>query len=319
MFRAERPVFPVDVLNHPLAAIAARQIEIDVGPLAALLRQEALEQQIHADRIDGGDAEAVADGAVGRRAAALHEDVFLAAEVDDVPDDQEVAGEIELLDQIELALDLPPGALVIRPVALARARLRHLAQERRHRLAGRHGVFRKAVAEIGHRVFEPLGQLARAGESPRAGRRTAAPSRRAPSDSARHSTSAAGPPGQRGLVADAGEDVVERPIGRLGEADAVGGDERQVEGGGQIDQRMVVGFLVAQQVPLQLDATPPRPNTPTSRSTRPPTPKRGAVDRASADQRHEPADCPSRSSSVSTPSPFGARSFIRVISRHRLR
>ena len=94
------------MLDDPLAPIAARQIEIDVGPLAALLGEEALEQQIHPDRIDGGDAEAVADGAVGRRAAALHEDVVLPAEVDDVPDDQEVAGEIELLDEIELARDL---------------------------------------------------------------------------------------------------------------------------------------------------------------------------------------------------------------------
>ena len=101
--RAQPAVLLVDVLDDALAAIAARQIEIDVGPLAALLRQEALEQQLHLDRIDGGDAEAVADGAVGRRPAPLHEDVLLAAVVDDVPDDQEVAGEIELLDQIELA------------------------------------------------------------------------------------------------------------------------------------------------------------------------------------------------------------------------
>ena len=107
--RAVFAVFLVDVLDDALAAIAARQIEIDVRPLAALLRQEPLEQQIHADRIDRGDAEAVADGAVGRRAAPLHEDVLLPAEIDDVPDDQEVAGEIELLDQIQLALDLPRG------------------------------------------------------------------------------------------------------------------------------------------------------------------------------------------------------------------
>ena len=104
--RAVLAVLLVDVLDDALAPIAARQIEIDVGPLAALFGQEALEQQLHADRIDGRDAEAVADGAVGRRAAALHEDVVLAAEVDDVPDDEEVAGEIELLDEIQLALDL---------------------------------------------------------------------------------------------------------------------------------------------------------------------------------------------------------------------
>ena len=129
--RAEPAVFLVDVLDHLLAAIAARQIEIDVGPLAALFRQEALEQQIHPDRIDRGDPEAVADGAVGRRAAPLHEDVVLPAEIDDVPDDQEVAGELELLDEIELARDLRARAVVIRPVALARADVGDLAQERR--------------------------------------------------------------------------------------------------------------------------------------------------------------------------------------------
>ena len=132
--RPELPVFVVDVLDHALAAIAARQIEIDVGPLAALLREEALEQQIHPDRIHRGDAEAVADGAVGRRAAPLHQDPLLPAEVHDVPDDEEVAGEIELLDEIQLALDLARVARLDRPVALARARLRDLAQERRHRL-----------------------------------------------------------------------------------------------------------------------------------------------------------------------------------------
>ena len=108
--RAVPAVLLVDVLNDPLAPIAARQIEIDIGPLAALLRQEPLEEQVHADRIDRGDAEAVAHGAVGRRAAPLHEDPVLAAEVHDVPDDEEVAGEIELLDQIELARDLRAGA-----------------------------------------------------------------------------------------------------------------------------------------------------------------------------------------------------------------
>ena len=82
------------MLNHALAAIAARQIQIDVRPLAALFRQKSLEQQVHLDRIDGRDAEAVAHGAVGRAAAALHEHIVLPAEIHDVPDDQEVAGEV---------------------------------------------------------------------------------------------------------------------------------------------------------------------------------------------------------------------------------
>ena len=155
---AEPSVFLVDVLDHPLAAVAARQIEIDVGPLAALLGQEPLEQQIHPDRIDGRDAEAVAHRAVGGRAAALHEDVVVAAEVHDVPDDQKVAGEIEPLDEIELARDLRAGAIVIRPVPLARAEVGELAEKRRRGFARRNGIFRKPIAEIGHRVLQPLGQ-----------------------------------------------------------------------------------------------------------------------------------------------------------------
>ena len=138
--RAVLAVLLVDVLDDPLAPIAARQIQIDVGPLAALLRQEALEEQLHAHRIHGGDAQAVADGAVGRRSAPLHQDVLLAAEVHDVPDDEEVAGELELLDEIQLAGHLRARPVVIRPVAIARADLGDLPQERDLGLARRHGI-----------------------------------------------------------------------------------------------------------------------------------------------------------------------------------
>ena len=99
----------VDVLDHALAPVAARQVEVDVGPLAALLGQEALEEQLHPDRVDGGDAEAVADRAVRGRAAALHQDSLAPAEVHDVPDDQEVAGELELADELR-ARARPAGA-----------------------------------------------------------------------------------------------------------------------------------------------------------------------------------------------------------------
>ena len=115
------PYLLVDVLDDALAPIAARQIEVDVRPLAAFLGQEAFEQQIHAHRIHGRDPQAVTHGAVGGRPAALHENVVLAAEVHDVPDDEKVAGEIEPFDEIQLARDLRARAVVIRPVAIAGA------------------------------------------------------------------------------------------------------------------------------------------------------------------------------------------------------
>ena len=99
-------VLLVDVLDDLLALVARRQIEVDVRPLAALLGEEALEEQLHLHRIDGGDAERVADRAVRRGAAALHEDLLAAAELHDVPDDEEVAGQVELLDHVQLFLDL---------------------------------------------------------------------------------------------------------------------------------------------------------------------------------------------------------------------
>ncbi len=156
--RAPCPVARVDVLDHALAAVAARQVEVDVGPLAALLGQEALEEQVHPHRIDGGDAQAVADRAVGGRAAALDQDALAPAEVHDVPDDQEVAGELELADERELALDLTARLLVVGPIAVAGPLLRLRLQERELRLPRRDGIVREAVAEILERELEALGQ-----------------------------------------------------------------------------------------------------------------------------------------------------------------
>ena len=71
--RAVAAVFRVDVLDHLLAPLVL-EVDVDVGRLVALLRDEALEQHAHPRRIDLGDAERVADRRVGRRAAALAED-----------------------------------------------------------------------------------------------------------------------------------------------------------------------------------------------------------------------------------------------------
>ncbi len=100
-------VLLVDVLDHLLAPLML-EIDVDVGRLAALLGNEALEQQVAGRRIDRGDAEAVADGAVRGRSAALAQDRRIEAprESDDVVDGQEVAREVELLDQLQLVVEL---------------------------------------------------------------------------------------------------------------------------------------------------------------------------------------------------------------------
>ena len=97
-------VFAVDILNDLLAPLVL-EIDVDVGRLAPLRRDEALEQQIGAVGIDLGDAEAEADGGIGRRAAALAEDFLRAREAHDVVDGEEIGRVGELRDQREFVLD----------------------------------------------------------------------------------------------------------------------------------------------------------------------------------------------------------------------
>ena len=97
-------VFAVDVLDHLLAPLVL-EIDVDVGRLAPLRRDEALEQQIGAVGIDLGDAEAEADRGIGRRAAALAEDALRAGEAHDVVDGEEVGRVSELRDQRQFVLD----------------------------------------------------------------------------------------------------------------------------------------------------------------------------------------------------------------------
>ena len=52
-----RPYLAVDVLDDLFAPLVL-EVDVDVGRLAPLAADEALEQQVHARRIDLGDAEA---------------------------------------------------------------------------------------------------------------------------------------------------------------------------------------------------------------------------------------------------------------------
>src|SRR5437660_6899969 len=85
----------VQILDYALTLIAAGKIEIDVWPLAALLRKKTFKKQIHAHRIHRGNAQRIADRTVRSRSAALNQNALLAAEADKVPDNKKVAGEIQ--------------------------------------------------------------------------------------------------------------------------------------------------------------------------------------------------------------------------------
>ena len=94
----------VDVLDDLLAPLVL-EIDVDVGRFAALGRNEALEQQVEARRVDLGDPETVADRRVGRRAAPLAEDVLRASEADDVVHGEEIGRVAELADQHEFVVE----------------------------------------------------------------------------------------------------------------------------------------------------------------------------------------------------------------------
>src|SRR5699024_1685519 len=164
----------VDVLDDLLAA-AGFDVDVDVRRAVPIRGEEPLEQQVRPHRVDVGDAEGVADRRVGGRAPALAEDPLPAAEVDDVVDHEEVAGEPEPGDHPQLVVDLRvgPGRLVPRTVAARGSGVRVL---------GEHGVLGVALGDVerwqfggdelqvegalppeprgaGHRVRPPVEQL----------------------------------------------------------------------------------------------------------------------------------------------------------------
>ena len=145
---AARSVALVDILNGALALIAAGKIEIDIRPFAAFFGKKSFEKQFHSDGIDRRNAQHITDGAVRRRAASLNEDVVPPAELDDVPDDQEITFERKFLDQLQFALDLFSVPFFVRAIAPARSFIDALAQKRSHRFAVRHRIARELVSQI---------------------------------------------------------------------------------------------------------------------------------------------------------------------------
>ena len=159
--RAVPAVLRVDVLHHLFAPLVL-EVDVDVRRLVALLADEALEQHRHARRVDLGDAEAVADRRVGRRAAPLAQDALRARVADDVMDRQEVRLVAQVGDQRELVLD--DGLHFLRhALRVARLRLRvgHAPQPRGRRLAGGHDLLRILVAQFVERERAALGDRLR--------------------------------------------------------------------------------------------------------------------------------------------------------------
>ena len=142
------PVFTINVLNDFFAALML-EIDVDVRRLVARARDEALDQHVHAHRIDFGDVQAIADDRIGRRAASLAEDFLAARERDDVVHRQEVFFVLQFRDERQFLVDLRDRARVepVRPT-FERACHDPLAEVARRRFARRHEFFRIFVLQL---------------------------------------------------------------------------------------------------------------------------------------------------------------------------
>src|SRR5262249_43586349 len=150
---AQRSVALVDVLDHLLAVIAGGKIEVDVGPLAAVLAEEPFEEKLHADRVDGRNLQRVADGGVGSRAAARYQKSVRLAVANDAPHDQERSSESQLFNEGKLVSNLCASLVeqvffVLHAIALAHTFFDALRQEAVHCLAIGQRVAGKFVAEL---------------------------------------------------------------------------------------------------------------------------------------------------------------------------
>ena len=325
--RAPPAVAAVDLLDDLLAAVAARQIQVDVRPVGPPLGQEPLEEQLAPHRIDRGDAERVADRAVGGRAAALHQDAPLPRERAEIPDDEEIAREPQLRDQRQLALQLPPHVADDRAVALLRPEVGHLPQKRILRLARRHAVVREPVAEVRQRELQPGREFFGVGHRLRQiGEQRGHRRRRLemPLVVARELASGGV---ERRVFAQAGEHIRDRARLRGRMEHAVGGKQRQARGPRPVDQEFVLRLLAGDEVALDFHVEAVRDRrcavslapaaaaaaAPRSRQARRTGPSSSPVSATS------PSECSASSGQLMALSPLGARRWAAVSSAHRPR
>ena len=98
-------VLLLDVGDHLLAAVHA-EVDVEVRHRDAVGVEEALEEEAVAEGVEVGDGEGVGDeGARARAAAGADGDGVVLGPLDEVGDDEEVAGKAHALDDAELVVE----------------------------------------------------------------------------------------------------------------------------------------------------------------------------------------------------------------------
>ena len=164
--RAQLAITLVDVLNRLLPLLLRRQIQINVRPLAPALAEETLKQKLHPHRVNRRNLQRIAHRRIRRAPPPLNQNVVLLAELHNVPNNQEVALETELRNQLELMLHLllralHQPAIPLRPVPPYNSLLHPLPQKALHRLTRRHRIPRKLISQIAQLKPQPLRHLPR--------------------------------------------------------------------------------------------------------------------------------------------------------------
>ena len=252
-------VFAANVVDHLVAAVLA-EIDVEIGHRDAFGIEKALEQQVELQGVDVGDGLRPGGERAGAgTAAGADRDALPFCPLDEVGDDEEVAGEAHAGDDVQLEFQAfgVDGAAVGRGVDLGHAAgealARHLAQgfvlggavadlgaNREHRFAGfgHHGAaFRDrncvvaGFGQVGEQSAHDLG-----GFEPLLGRGAAAVAF-----------------GQGSALGDAEQGVVGLVHRGLGEVAVIGGDQGQARFVGEADQAGFDGALIGLAEAVEFD------------------------------------------------------------------
>src|SRR4029450_10532141 len=119
--RAMFAIAAINFLNHCFAPIAAGKIQADIGPAFTALVKEPFKDEMIFHRIDRGNPQAATNRAVRGAAPSLDHDVVFATEINDVPNNQKIAGKPELRDECQFLFELTFYFPANRSVTLLRA------------------------------------------------------------------------------------------------------------------------------------------------------------------------------------------------------
>ena len=252
------------VADHLVAAVLA-EVDVEVRHRHALGVEEALEQQAEADRIEIGDGERIGHQRAGARAAAgADRNALRLRPLDEVGDDQEVAGIFHAGDDAQFEFE-PLAVFVLRvagrdagggePVVEARfgalaqfgSLVDHVAAD--HREARQDRLMRARTERAALGDLDGRGQRLRQIGKQRGhfGARL---------EAMLGVELAAVALGQQAAFGDADERVVRFVILRGGEVRLVGGDQRNAFAVGEIDQHRLDALLGRGAVALQFDIEP---------------------------------------------------------------